>query len=169
MRCTGKGPGEFNTVHSVFIDDADDTLYAADRFNNRVQSFTLDGQYLGEGAACGCRRRPQGPRWCFLHRRAGPLDRVTVLDRDGTVLARWGDGVEVDDFETGGVALALPDAPSRDPMVKGRVRNEPGAGLFGAPHGIAVNSEGSFYVADTSEAYIGLDRGSRSIQKFVRR
>ena len=28
---------------------------------------------------------------------------------------------------------------------------------------------GSFYVADTSEAYIGLDRGSRSIQKFVRR
>ena len=146
----------------------DDTLYAADRFNNRVQSFTLDGQYLGEW---GGLRLPQsvrkGPDGAFYI--AELSHRVTVLDRDGTVLARWGDGVEVDDFETGGVALALPDAPSRDPMVKGRVRNEPGAGLFGAPHGIAVDSEGSFYVADTSEAYIGLDRGSRSIQKFVRR
>jgi hypothetical protein len=94
--------------------------------------------------------------------------RVSVLDRDGTVLARWGDGPEVDDYATGGVPLALASAPSRDPMVRGRVFNEPGAGMFSAPHGINVDSEGSFYVADTAESWIGLDRGSRAVQKFVR-
>ena len=38
---SGHGPGEFNTVHSVFIDHGDgDRVYAADRYNNRVQYFT---------------------------------------------------------------------------------------------------------------------------------
>lgn len=165
----GHGPGQFNTVHSVFIDhDDNDTVYAADRFNNRVQFFTPAGAYLGEW---GNLRLPQsvrkGPDGAFYV--AELSHRVTVLSRDGTVLARWGDGVEVDDAEIGGVALALPSAPSRHPMVKGRVRNDPGPGLFCAPHGIAVDSAGSFYVAESSESWIGLDRGSRSIQKFVRR
>ena len=163
----GHGPGEFNTVHSVFIDPDDDRLYAADRFNNRVQFFTLAGEYLGEWTDL---RLPQsvrkGPDGAFYV--AELSHRVTVVDRDGKVLARWGDAVEVDDFETGGVSLALPDAPSRDPMVRGRVRHEPGPGLFCAPHGIAVDSEGSFYMAESSESYIGVDRGDRSIQKFVR-
>jgi DNA-binding beta-propeller fold protein YncE len=164
---SGHGPGEFNTVHSVFIDPADERLYAADRYNNRVQYFTLAGEYLGEWTGL---RLPQsvrkGPDGAFYV--AELSHRVTVLDRDGAVLARWGDGPAVDDFETGGVPLALPTAPSRHPMVTGRVTNEPGAGLFSAPHGIAVDSAGSFYVADTAESWIGLDRGDRAVQKFVR-
>ena len=163
----GNGPGQFNTVHSVFIDhDDNDTLYAADRYNNRVQFFTLRGEYLGEWANL---RLPQsvrkGPEGAFYV--AELANRVTVLSPDGTVLARWGDSVEVDDAEIGGVELALPGASSRNPMVRGRVHNDPGPGLFCAPHGIAVDSQGSFYVAESSESWIGLDRGSRSIQKFV--
>jgi DNA-binding beta-propeller fold protein YncE len=162
----GSGPGEFNTVHSVFIDG--DRLYAADRYNNRVQFFTLSGEYAGEW---GGLRLPQsvrkGPDGRFHV--AELSHRVTVLDANGDVVARWGDGPPTDEFETGGVALARPDAPSRHPMVRGRVQNDPGAGLFCAPHGIAVDSAGSFYVAESSESWIGLDRGSRSIQKFVRR
>lgn len=165
----GRGPGEFNTVHSVFIDHDDgDRLYAADRYNNRVQSFSRDGSYLGEWTGL---RLPQsvrkGPDGLFYV--AELSHRVTVLDPAGTVVARWGDGVEVDDSEVGGVELARPDAPSRNPMVKGRVLNDPGPGLFCAPHGIAVDSEGGFYVAESSESWIGLDRGNRSIQKFVPR
>jgi DNA-binding beta-propeller fold protein YncE len=164
----GSGPGEFNTVHSVFIDPDDNVLYAADRYNNRVQFFTLEGAFLGQWAGL---RLPQsvrkGPDGAFYV--AELAHRVTVLNRDGTLLARWGDGVEVDDAEVGGVDLALPSAPSRHPMVRGRVTNDPGPGLFCAPHGIAVDSAGSFYVAESSESWIGLDRGSRSIQKFVRR
>ena len=165
----GHGPGQFNTVHSVFIDhDDNDTIYAADRFNNRVQVFTPRGEFLGEWTDL---RLPQsvrkGPDGAFYV--AELSHRITILDRSGSVIARWGDGVEVDDAETGGVALALPDAPSRSPMVRGRVHNDPGPGLFCAPHGIAVDSRGSFYVAESSESWIGLDRGNRSVQKFVRR
>ena len=164
----GHGPGEFNTVHNVFIDhDDNDTVYAADRYNNRVQFFTPSGEFLGQWSNL---RLPQsvrkGPDGNFYV--AELAHRLTVLDRSGTVLARWGDGVEVDDAAVGGVELALPDAPSRNPMIRGKVHNDPGAGMFCAPHGIAVDSAGSFYVADASESWIGLDRGSRSIQKFVR-
>ncbi len=95
----GHGPGEFDTVHSVFIDHDDgDTLYVADRFNDRVQFFRPDGTYLGEWAGL---RMPQsvrkGPDGAFYV--AELPHRVTVLGRDGTLLARWGDGVEVDDSE----------------------------------------------------------------------
>ncbi len=165
----GHGPGEFNTVHSVFIDHADhDTVYVADRYNNRVQFFTPAGEYLGEW---GGLRLPQSVR-------KGPDGRfyvaelahgVTVLEADGPIHARWGDRVEVDDAPIGGVELSLPDAPARNPMIRGRVRNDPGPGLFCAPHGIAVDSTGSFYVAESSESWIGLDRGNRSVQKFVPR
>lgn len=163
----GHGPGEFNTIHSVFVDPDDDTLYVADRFNNRIQRFTSGGEPLGEWTGL---RLPQsvrkGPDGAFYI--AELSHRISVLAADGTVLARWGDGVDVDDTETGGVDLALPDAPSRRPMIRGRVVREPGPGLFGAPHGIAVDSRGSIYVADASESYAGLDRGGRAIQRFVR-
>jgi DNA-binding beta-propeller fold protein YncE len=165
----GHGPGQFNTVHSVFIDhDAGDRVYVADRYNNRVQFFSPDGRYLGEWPGLrlpqSIRKGPNG-EWVI----AELSHRVTVLDGSGRVLARWGDGVAVDDEPIGGVELALPDAPSREPMVRGRVHHDPGAGLFCAPHGIAIDSQGSLYVAETGEAWIGLDRGDRSIQKFVRR
>jgi len=38
----GTGPGEFNTVHSI-ANDAQGTLYVADRFNRRIQVFDDDG------------------------------------------------------------------------------------------------------------------------------
>ena len=164
----GHDPGQFNTVHSVFIDHANgDRVYAADRYNNRVQFFTPDGEYIGEWGGLrlpqSVRKGPNG-EWVV----AELSHRVTILDGDGRVLARWGDGVETDDFETGGVELALPGAPSRSPMVTGKVHHDPGAGMFCAPHGIAIDSAGSIYVAEASESWIGLDRGDRSIQKFVR-
>lgn len=43
----GSGPGEFTTPHAVWVGD-DDRVLVADRENNRVQIFNLDGEYLGE-------------------------------------------------------------------------------------------------------------------------
>lgn len=162
----GGGPGEFDTIHSVFVDTEDgDKVYAADRWNNRVQFFTSRGEFLGE--------------WTGLHApnsvRKGPdgnfyiselIHRISIFGPEGELLTRWGDaGVELDDSDVGG---GLPTSAGRNPMLKGQVRNEPGPGLFCAPHGLAVDSEGSIYVADVADTMVGLDRGNRSCQKFVR-
>ncbi len=143
----GSGPGQFDTVHSVFIDHDDDTIYAADRYNDRVQRFDLAGTYLGEwGGFDWPQSVRKGPDGTF---HVAELNhRITIVDGVGAVLARWGGGVDVDPAD-------------------GRVPHDPGPGLFGAPHGIAVDSQGAFYVADVSESWKGLDRGSRAIQKFV--
>ena len=43
----GTGPGEFSTPHSILIDQ-NDRVCVADRENNRIQRFDLDGHYLDE-------------------------------------------------------------------------------------------------------------------------
>lgn len=162
----GSGQGQFDTIHSVFVDEEDgDKIYATDRYNNRVQFFKPDGEFIGEWTGLNLPNAiRKGPDRNFY---VAELDhRVSVLDANGNLLTRWGEtGGELDDSETGS---GLPDSPSRNPMIKGKVKHEPGAGLFGAPHGIAVDSEGSFYVAEVSETFLGFDRGDRSVQKFVR-
>ena len=175
----GTGPGQFNCVHSIFIDHSDgDKIYVADRYNCCVHIFTPQGELLG--------------RWDGLqlpnHVRKGPdgnfyvaelRHRLSVMSPEGEVLARWGEGVEVDPLATGGYGvepLSLPDSPSRDPapqsdglpIARGMVNHDPGPGMFGAPHGIAVDSEGSIYVAEVDDAALKLDRGQRTFQKFVR-
>lgn len=165
----GHEAGQFDTVHNVFIDrDDGDKIYAADRYNNRVQFFTADGKFVGQWKGLVLPNSVRKGRDGLFYI-AEQDHRITVCNADGSVVARWGEDVEVDDSETGYlVGLTLPTAPSRNPMIKGKVLNEPGPGLFCAPHGITVDSEGSIYVAEVSEGWTGLDRGNRSIQKFVR-
>lgn len=43
----GKGPGEFNTPHSI-ASDASGNIYVADRGNRRIQVFDHDGTFLRE-------------------------------------------------------------------------------------------------------------------------
>jgi DNA-binding beta-propeller fold protein YncE len=151
----GTGPGEFDLVHSLYVDRTDsDKVYVADRYNDRVQCFSPGGDYLFEWRDLvmpNCIRR--GPDGAFYI--AEMAHRVTVCDASGSVLARWGDDVDVQLSDTGPRPL------------RSRVVAEPGAGRFAAPHGIAADSEGSVYVADVAESVGGLDRGNRSVQKFM--
>jgi DNA-binding beta-propeller fold protein YncE len=164
----GDGPGQFKMVHSVFIDhDDNDTVYTTDRFNNRIQFFTPTGEFLGQWDGFDLPQSVRkGPDGAFYV--AELAHRVSVIDKDGVVLSRWGGNVAGEAGSKAGTATAFSTVQSRDPVVEGRVRNEPGPGLFSAPHGIAVDSQGSFYVAEAAESWNGLDRGSRSVQKFVR-
>jgi len=41
----GDGPGEFTTPHAVWV-DSEGRVLVADRENNRIQVFTVDGDYL---------------------------------------------------------------------------------------------------------------------------
>ena len=159
----GNGPGQFDLPHGLFVDRGDgDRLYVADRYNDRVQIFTSGGEHIGEwrdlALPNNVRRAPDG---AFAVAELG--HRVSVVDRDGRVLARFGDeGAVLDDSPTARLALATSPAAGR----RGKVRHEPGPGRCCAPHGIAVDSRGGIYVAEVAESWTGLDRGDRAIQKF---
>lgn len=91
-------PGEFHLPHSLWIDERGE-VYVCDRENNRIQVFSPSGKYL--------------THWEDIHR---PTDiymdaqdivyisdlkpTVTIMDKKGTVIARWdspmGHGLWVD-------------------------------------------------------------------------
>ena len=132
----GKGPGQFHLPHGIAV-AADGRVFVCDRENDRIQVFSPDGEYLAEWTDT---QRPthlvfdaQGHAYVselWWHKgqtsqRHGPIEqprhgRVSVFDRDGRLLARWG----------------TPDATA--------------AGSFAAPHGIAVDSRGDLYVAEVT-------------------
>ncbi len=119
--------------------DKQERVWVTDRENNRIQIFNAQGEFLNQ--------------WTDLTR---PTDifiddeetvyvselspRVSLFTIDGKLLARWGN--ESRDKETA---------------------------LFLAPHAIAVDSQGDLYVGEVPMGYSGVDRGSRTVQKFARK
>jgi hypothetical protein len=86
---TGQPAQQFNTPHGVAIAN-DGIVYVADRANNRIQSFTLDGAFLKEGFV---RRESEGTGTAFgvglstdaqqrfLYVADGSNERIAILDR----------------------------------------------------------------------------------------
>ncbi len=145
----GNEPGEFNLPHGVLV--RDDTVLVADRENDRVQLFDMDGVFLSEW---GGFHRPQGcvqgaDGLVYVAESAGavtsesgaPAGRVSVCDTEGNVLCRWSAGDSVGD-----------------------------ADFMLSPHGIWVDSEGSVYVgvnAATAGAFFGVENVNTFL-KFAR-
>jgi len=135
---TGPGPDQFNTVHALSI-SKDGMVYVADRTNNRVQVFTVDGKYVNQvfinrdgagNTACGMALSPD-PAQQFLYVADFGNARVVVLDRKTLeVLYQFGDGSgSAGNFVTRGA------------------------------HRLAVDSKGNLYTAEVHP-------GNR-VQKFV--
>jgi DNA-binding beta-propeller fold protein YncE len=85
----GTGQGDFNTPHSIVIDEKN-TLYVADRANSRIQTFDTDGNFKQEW------RMPTapwsicitpGPRQIMY---VGSVGRVYKMDTDGKILGVMG-------------------------------------------------------------------------------
>ncbi len=86
---TGQPSQQFNTPHGVAIAN-DDVVYVADRANNRIQSFTIDGVFLKEGFV---KRESEGTGTAFgvglstdaqqrfLYVADGSNERIAILDR----------------------------------------------------------------------------------------
>lgn len=132
---TGSGPGQFNLPHGIFF-DAEGLLYMGDRENSRIQVFTEDGEFIKE---IGDLARPDdiyidgngimyvSELGSFTGLMPGmaepspdsPPARVSILDLEGNVLARWG----------------------------GKERGA--IGDFESPHAIWTDSRGDLYIGET--------------------
>jgi DNA-binding beta-propeller fold protein YncE len=149
----GIDAGQFIRPHNIAVDDQD-RVYVADRECHRIQVFDGDGTFITmwnnihrpDGMTIG----PDGNVYIGeLNGIPGVDDapglghRVSILDRNGSLLARFGDPVEG-------------EAP----------------GQFIAPHGIAVDSHGDIYVSEVSYTIRGshMDppRELRSLSKLRR-
>jgi DNA-binding beta-propeller fold protein YncE len=84
----GTGPGEFNLVHHVMVDD-DDNVYVMDRTNNRCQIFDIEGNYLREWSDVRGANDAVIDRHGVMHivGAAG----VELRTLDGELLGRWGE------------------------------------------------------------------------------
>lgn len=157
----GIGPGQFHLPHGIAV-TADGRVLVADRENERIQVLDADGRFLqawtdvqrptdlavdGAGLVYVSELwRPRGT--ATFTRGVTPHDlpgRVTVLDPDGGVVARWG------------ASTVMRDAP----------------GNFIAPHAISVDTAGAVYVAEVTGTFgvrpgrVPASMGGHQLQKFT--
>ena len=128
---SGAGPAQFDLPHQAAV-DALDNLYVVDRENHRIQVFDAELTYLREMA------HPGWYPWDIAISRRGDDGFAYVADHAGERVHKMA--------LADGTILATWGVPGRGP------------GQFDWVHGMAVDSEGAVYAADTY--------GQR-VQKFV--
>ena len=130
----GKEPGQMWRPHGIRVDlrGAEPELLVADRTNNRLQYFSMEGKYL---------RSVQGVnRPCHFHEHAGVLlipdlaARVTLLDRNNNVIVHLGED-STGDYEE------RRKKPRQDFI----------PGKFICPHGAWFNHRGDIFVTEWVE------------------
>jgi streptogramin lyase len=89
----GAGKSEFKTAHGLAIDQ-DDRIYVADRGNDRVQVFQPDGKLVAIWSGFG---NPFGLLVVGkeLLVTDGDANKITHLDKDGKIVAQWGEPGEL--------------------------------------------------------------------------
>lgn len=84
------GPAQFNTIHGIAV-SLDGMVYAADRVNNRVQAFKVDGTFVKEVSSATCLTGAGSafgvalsgdPQQQFLYVADGCNGRIVILERD---------------------------------------------------------------------------------------
>ena len=150
----GSGPGEFSLPHNIVL-TSDKKIIVADRENFRLQLFTTNGEFIDQWHIHHPMSVTEGPDGNIFVGEMGPPpvqegvrnlgNCVSILSPDGKVIEKLGD-----------------ELPGSNPN------------QFVAPHGIAVDSKGSVYVAEVawSEWYSRQDPTPvgevRSVRKWNR-
>lgn len=128
----GNGPGQLSCPHGGWVDTRRDEpeLYIADRGNNRIQVFTLDGKH--KRFITEAQDRP-----CCFYEHKGDLyipdlnSRVTILDKNDKLITHLGEAPEM--YKTPGW-----------PNIQYKLQ----PGKFSSPHAVCVDSHGDIYVGE---------------------
>jgi hypothetical protein len=131
----GSGPGQLNEPHGIWIDQRSSVplLVVADRRNNRLQRFTLEGTHVDFIPGF---RLP-----CHFHERGGAVvipdlhGRVTLLDRDNRIVQHLGDS----------------NAPAWNNPLRAQPRDAFVPGQFICPHGACFDRDGNIFVVEWVE------------------
>ena len=131
----GKDPGQLDCPHGIAVDTrgASPVLVVADRSNNRLQRFTLDGKHIDfvAGTNLPCH---------FGYFKNGDVvipdlgARVTLMDKKDQVIAHLGD-----------------DSASKWRETRVKPRDSFTAGKFIAPHGACFDHNGNIFVVEWVE------------------
>ncbi len=129
----GSDPGQFSLPHNIAI-AGEDRVAVCDRENFRIQFFDLDGNFVQQvhthrPMSIASVKTPQGYNLYVGEAGAPPVQkgvpnlglRVVVLDEEGNKITWFGD-----------------------------IHKGEGPHQFIAPHGIAVDTDGSVYIAEVS-------------------
>jgi hypothetical protein len=131
----GKEAGKLDCPHGLIMDTRGSTpvLTVADRGNNRIQRFTLDGKHIDfvEGTALPC-------HFNIFHTGDVVIPdlgaRVTLMDRDNKVIEHLGD-----------------DSASKWRETRVQSRDHFTPGKFVAPHGACYDHAGNIFVVEWVE------------------
>ncbi|MGE3908620.1 MAG: peptidyl-alpha-hydroxyglycine alpha-amidating lyase family protein [Chloroflexota bacterium] len=156
----GTGPGEFNLPHGIWV-LPDERVLVADRENDRIQIFSPSGEFItqwldvqrptqlyarGDGLVYVSELQWMPGQSSFRNGKAEQRKpaRISVFDEGGKVVSR------LEELEAGMCA----------------------SGSVGAPHSLAVDSEGSIYVGEVTYTFL-VSRGHapadcHMFQKFAR-
>ncbi|HEV8293543.1 MAG TPA: hypothetical protein VGP94_16520 [Tepidisphaeraceae bacterium] len=133
----GTADGMMRCNHGIFTDtrSGEPKLLVADRSNERLQYFSMDGKHLATIKPAGEPNPYRHP--CHFDQRGDALvcpglhGRVSILDKDNKVIAILGDNT---DGKTRGNNGAKPE--QRKP------------GVFCAPHGATFDRAGNIYITE---------------------
>lgn len=85
----GSGPGQFDLVHAITMDDQG-RIYAADRRNHRIQVFDRDGNFIEEWPSLGSPTKVRITEDQKLWVTDAQFTRFAKYDLNGRLLTYWG-------------------------------------------------------------------------------
>jgi len=149
---SGIDAGQFMRPHNIAV-DKNSNIYVVDREAHRVQIFDEQGKFLR--------------MWNNIHRPDS-----MVLWQDHIYIGELNGMAGLDDAPGMGHRVGIYDLGGNLVSRFGNTEEGDGPGQFFAPHGIAVDSDGSIYVSEVSYTIRGsrMDppRELRSISKYKR-